>query len=53
MADLRLAKVMAIQPGTINGSLKIVGGDVSADTVTLKTHIHSDPQGGTTGPASG
>ncbi len=37
----------------ISGSLAITGGDVTADTVGLKSHTHSDPQGGTVGPASG
>jgi len=40
-------------PLTINNSVTVVGGDVTADGVGLKSHSHSDPQGGTVGPASG
>lgn len=38
-------------PLTINESVTVNGGDVSADGISLKNHVHSDPQGGTTGPA--
>lgn len=38
--------------GTITGTLHVVDGDVTADSISLKDHVHSDPQGGDTGPAS-
>ena len=38
---------------TVNSGVTVVGGDVTADGVGLKSHSHSDPQGGTVGPASG
>lgn len=38
-------------PLTVNDTVSVSGGDVTADGVSLKTHVHSDPQGGTTGPA--
>lgn len=47
---------MAISGGTgasVSGSMTITGGDVKADGVGLKSHTHSDPQGGTVGPATG
>ncbi|MHA3052536.1 hypothetical protein [Acinetobacter sp. ANC 4640] len=43
---------MAVSGGsgnTILGSLTLTGGDVVADGIHLKTHTHSDPQGGTVG----
>jgi len=45
---------MAISGGSgasVNGNLVITGGDVDADGISLKGHTHSDPQGGTVGPA--
>lgn len=36
---------------SINGTLNIVSGDVRADSIGLKTHYHSDPQGGNTSTA--
>jgi hypothetical protein len=40
--------------GNINETGAIVAsGDVTAGTVTLQTHLHTDPQGGTSGPATG
>lgn len=38
-------------PLTINNSVTVNGGDVVADGISLKTHVHSNPEGGTTGPA--
>lgn len=35
-------------PGTVTGDT-----DVQTGTVTLKTHTHADPQGGTVGPPTG
>jgi len=37
-------------PLTVNALLSVVGGDVIADGISLKTHTHTDPQGGTVGP---
>lgn len=37
----------------ISGSVSVTGGDVTADGVGLKTHTHTDPQGGSVGPATG
>lgn len=34
---------------TILGDVIVTGGDVTADGISLKTHTHSDPQGGDTG----
>ena len=47
---------MAISGGSgasVTGSISVTGGDVKADGVGLKSHTHSDPQGGTVGPAVG
>ena len=47
---------MAISGGSgasVTGSISVNGGDVKADGVGLKSHTHSDPQGGTVGPATG
>lgn len=47
---------MAISGGegaTVEGSMAITGGDVTADGVGLKSHDHTDPQGGTVGNAFG
>ena len=47
---------MAISGGSgasVTGSMIITSGDVKADGVGLKSHTHSDPQGGTVGPAVG
>jgi phage baseplate assembly protein V len=33
----------------IGGTVNVTGGDVAADGISLKTHVHSDPQGGNTG----
>ncbi len=46
-----LAATGAAGVSTVAGNLNITGGDVTADGISLKTHDHSDPQGGTTGPA--
>ena len=35
----------------VAGNLNITGGDVTADTISLKNHDHADPQGGVSGPA--
>jgi phage baseplate assembly protein V len=49
---------MAISGGTggasatVSGNLIVTSGDVTADAISLKTHTHSDPQGGTVGPPS-
>jgi phage baseplate assembly protein V len=34
---------------TIQGGVAVTGGDVSADGIGLKTHHHTDPQGGSVG----
>jgi len=34
--------------GTITGSLTIVDGDVNADGISLKAHVHALPSGGET-----
>lgn len=34
----------------MGGSTNITGGDVTADGISLKLHVHTDPQGGDTGP---
>lgn len=33
----------------ITGAVQVTSGDVEADGISLQTHVHSDPQGGTTG----
>ena len=38
---------------TQTGSITVTGGDVKADGVGLKSHTHTDPQGGTVGTATG
>ena len=38
---------------TFAGTIQVTGGDVKADGIGLKTHTHTDPQGGTVGPAQG
>ena len=38
---------------SVTGSMIITSGDVKADGVGLKSHTHTDPQGGTVGPATG
>lgn len=38
---------------SVTGNLNITSGNVTADGIGLKTHVHSDPQGGTTGGPSG
>lgn len=43
---------MAITGGTgntVSGNLAITAGNVTADGISLKTHTHTDPQGGTVG----
>lgn len=37
-------------PLNVNESVTVSGGDVTADGISLKSHTHSDPQGGTVGP---
>ena len=44
-----LAATGAAGSATVSGSLTITGGNVTADGISLKTHVHSDPQGGLTG----
>lgn len=44
-----LAATGAAGASTVSGNLTITGGNVTADGIALKTHVHSDPQGGTTG----
>lgn len=44
-----LAATGVAGPATVAGNLSITGGNVTADGIGLKTHVHSDPQGGTTG----
>jgi phage baseplate assembly protein gpV len=36
-------------PLTVTESVTVTGGDVTADGISLKSHTHSDPQGGTVG----
>lgn len=36
---------------TFNMPINISGADITADGISLKTHVHSNPEGGTTGPA--
>lgn len=36
---------------TITGSIHVVSGDVQADNISLKAHVHTCPQGGDTSPA--
>jgi phage gp45-like len=38
---------------TFAGTIQVTGGDVKADGIGLKSHTHTDPQGGTVGPAQG
>ena len=45
---------MAVSGGSgasVAGSIKVTGGDVTADDVGLKAHSHSNPEGGNVGPA--
>ena len=47
---------MAISGGSgasVTGSINVTSGDVKADGIGLKSHTHTDPQGGTVGPATG
>lgn len=47
---------MAISGGSgasVSGNIQVTGGDVKADGVGLKSHIHSNPEGGNVGPANG
>lgn len=47
---------MAISGGSgasVTGSISVTGGDVKADGIGLKSHTHTDPQGGMVGPATG
>jgi phage baseplate assembly protein gpV len=47
---------MAISGGSgasVTGSISVTGGDVKADGIGLKSHKHSNPEGGTVGPATG
>jgi len=37
--------------GAVIGDIVVTSGDVVADGIGLKTHHHTDPQGGVTGPA--
>jgi hypothetical protein len=36
--------------GSMQGTLTIISGDVIADGISLKNHVHADPQGGNTSP---
>lgn len=38
---------------TQTGSVTVTGGDVKADGIGLKSHVHSNPEGGNVGPATG
>jgi len=40
-------------PLTINNTVTVVGGDVVADGVGLKSHKHSNPEGGSVGSSAG
>jgi phage baseplate assembly protein gpV len=45
---------MAVSGGSgasVSGNMIISGGDVKADSISLKGHTHADPQGGTVGVA--
>lgn len=45
---------MAVSGGSgasVSGNMTITGGDVKADSISLKGHTHADPQGGTVGVA--
>lgn len=47
---------MAVSGGggaTVSGNMAVTGGDVSADGVGLKSHVHDCPQGGTTSTGRG
>jgi len=47
---------MAISGGSgasVTGSMTITSGDVKADGIGLKSHKHSNPEGGMVGPATG
>ena len=47
---------MAISGGSgasVTGSINVTGGDVKADGIGLKSHKHSNPEGGMVGPATG
>ena len=47
---------MAVSGGSgasVSGNVTVTGGDVKADGIGLKSHTHTDPQGGTVGPAQG
>ena len=37
--------------GSVAGNIIVTSGDVTADGISLKNHVHADPQGGLTGPA--
>jgi len=40
-------------PLTVTNDITITGGDITADGVGLKSHVHSNPEGGNVGPATG
>ncbi len=45
---------MAVSGGSgasVSGNMKVSGGDVTADSISLKNHTHPGDSGGTTGPA--
>lgn len=45
---------MAVSGGngaSVSGNMKVTGGDVTADSISLKGHTHPGDSGGTTGPA--
>ena len=47
---------MAISGGSgasVIGSINVTGGDIKADGIGLKSHKHSNPEGGMVGPATG
>lgn len=47
------APLTVTAPITVEGDITVSGGDVIADGVGLKSHVHSNPEGGNVGPASG
>lgn len=47
------APVTVTAPLEVSGSVTVTGGDVKADGIGLKSHLHSNPEGGSVGPATG
>lgn len=49
---LKAPSITMIGPVQVDGTLTATG-DVQAGSISLINHVHSDPQGGNTGPATG